>query len=132
MLKTILVVDDERGIADTLCAILQHAGYAAIAVCNAGDALEVLRTTPVDLLVSDVIMPAMNGMELALHARRYYPQTNIVLMSGNAATRDIVTDAESKGHRFDLLAKPVLPKDMLAHIEWTFTRTQRSRSAAAS
>ncbi len=132
MPKTILIVDDERGIADTLCAILKHAGYEAIAVYNAGDALETLRTTKVDLLLSDVIMPGMNGMELAVHTRQHYPLTSILLISGNAATQEIVMEAESKGHRFELLAKPVLPKHMLAHVEWALRHAVLKRGAAAS
>lgn len=131
MAKTILVVDDERGIADTLCAILRHAGYEVTAVYNAEDGLEILQSQHIDLLISDVIMPNMNGMELALHTRNTCPQTSILLISGNAATQQIVTDAESKGYHFELLAKPVLPKDMLAHVEWTLTRAELKRSAAA-
>jgi two-component system, cell cycle sensor histidine kinase and response regulator CckA len=121
MAKNILVVDDERVLATTLTAILKHAGYNAIAAYNAPEAIEILRTTPIDLLISDVIMPEMNGFELATHTRRNYPHTRILLISGNAATQEMIT-ADPESYRFELLAKPILPKQMLAHVEWLLAK----------
>ncbi len=113
--KTILVVDDQPALANTLRVILDRAGYNAIAVYSAAGAIEVLRASRIDLLISDVVMPEMNGMELAVHTRENYPATNILLISGNAATQEIVINS-ALGHEFELLSKPVLPKHILARI----------------
>lgn len=115
--KTILVVDDERAIANTLTAILQHSGYNAVTAYNASEAQQILAAHPVDLMISDVIMPGMNGFELAIYTNHNYPSTAVLLISGNAATQDIVTAHGEDAHNFELLAKPILPKQMLAHVE---------------
>lgn len=122
MAKTILVVDDERALATTLGAILNHAGYCAIVVYGAAEAIEVLLTTKIDLLISDVIMPGMNGFELAKYTRENHPQTQILLISGNAATHEIVTEANAEQYHFELLSKPVLPVQMLALVECLLAR----------
>jgi DNA-binding NtrC family response regulator len=123
MAKTILVVDDERALATTLSAILNHAGYRAIAVYGAAEAIEVLLTTKVDLLISDVIMPDMNGFELAKYTRQNHPQTHILLISGNAATHEIVTEASTEQYHFELLSKPVPPSQMLTLVECLLARS---------
>lgn len=117
MTKTILVVDDEKELANTLSAILRHAGYNALVAYSSAEALEKLRTTAIDLLVSDVVMPGMNGMELAMAADSEHPNLRILLMSGNAATQQIVDDAGTNVRQFELLAKPVPPTQILAHIK---------------
>jgi DNA-binding NtrC family response regulator len=124
MPKSILVVDDEHALADTLCAILERAGYNARAVYSADRALEILHTGGIDLLISDVVMPGMNGVELAARASQNDPHIGILLISGNAATQQIVTDHLGHG-RFQLLAKPVLPKQMLAHVEWLLAQSKQ-------
>jgi DNA-binding NtrC family response regulator len=115
--KTILVVDDERALADSMTAILQQSGYNAIAAYNAAEAQQTLRTNTVDLMISDVIMPGMNGFELALYTNRNYPGTAVLLISGNAATQQILTAHGNEAQQFALLSKPILPKQMLAHVE---------------
>jgi CheY-like chemotaxis protein len=116
MEMSILVVDDERGIADTLREVFRLAGYSSIAVYNAEDALAVLKSTPPALMVTDVIMPGMNGVELAIRARALCPEAKILLISGNAVTQDLVERAHQAGHSFELLAKPIPPRQMLAKV----------------
>ena len=62
----VMVVDDEPLVADTLAMILTHAGYQAVRAYDARTALEIASVRPPDLLISDVAMPEMNGVELAL------------------------------------------------------------------
>ena len=114
--NTVLIVDDERALADTLVAILARAGYTATAVYSAGEAIERLDAQEPELVITDVIMPEMNGVELAgkIHAR--YPQTKILLMSGNAITQEILDAAGVTAQPFEILAKPVPPRQMLAKI----------------
>ena len=112
----ILVVDDERSLADTLVAILESIGYRSRAAYSAEEAMEVLRTEEPALIISDVVMPGANGVELALQAQRLWPKVRILLMSGNAATQNIMDTVRAEGHSFELLAKPVAPKELLTKV----------------
>jgi len=116
MSKTILVVDDERSLANTLAEILNRSGYIALIAYGASEAIEALRSTRVDLLISDIVMPEMDGIELAHYTAREHPETRILLMSGNAEAQQLMMTANPNRQEFDLLAKPVLPKEILAHI----------------
>lgn len=131
MRRSILVVDDERALADTLRQILVHAGYNVVCVYNPVDAIQVLQAIPIDLLISDVIMPGMDGVELAIHTRRNHPCTDILLISGNTATEQILKDANGEGSVFELLAKPVFPSEMLVQVACMLERSD-SRCKAAT
>lgn len=108
-----LVADDERVIADTLAIILNQNGYDASAVYTGTAAVERARATRPDLIISDVIMPDMNGIDAAIKIRDFLPGCKILLFSGQAATADLLEDARKRGHEFEILAKPVHPQDLL-------------------
>lgn len=112
----VLVVDDERVIADTLAIILNQAGFQASAVYTGTSAVERARTERPDLIISDVIMPDMNGIEAAIKIRQILPGCKILLFSGQAATADLLEKARLEGHEFEILAKPVHPQDLLAKL----------------
>ncbi|HZP06115.1 MAG TPA: response regulator [Terracidiphilus sp.] len=112
----VLVVDDESAIADTLTEILSRSGYAAMAAYDGNDALETALLTPPEMLITDVVLPGMSGIELAITIRRIFPDCKILLFSGQASTADLLTSAKSQGHHFTLLTKPVHPRDLLAYV----------------
>jgi CheY-like chemotaxis protein len=112
----VLVVDDERVIADTLATILNQNGFEASAVYTGTDAVERAVASRPDLVISDVIMPDMNGIEAAIKIRQVLPGCKILLFSGQAATADLLEKARSQGHEFEILAKPVYPQDLLARL----------------
>ena len=112
----VLVVDDERVIADTLAIILNQSGFDASAVYTGTDAVETARKNEPDLIISDVIMPDMNGIEAAIRIREILPGCKILLFSGQAATADLLEKARLDGHEFEILAKPVHPQDLLAKL----------------
>src|SRR5215469_15964904 len=112
----VLVVDDERVIADTLAIILNQSGFDASAVYTGTDAVETARNNEPDLIISDVIMPDMNGIEAAIRIREILPGCKILLFSGQAATADLLEKARLDGHEFEILAKPVHPQDLLAKL----------------
>ncbi len=112
----ILVVDDERRIADTLVIILNQNGFDASAVYTGTEAVDRARSSRPDLVISDVIMPDMNGIEAAIQIRNILPACKILLFSGQAATADLLEKARAEGHEFDILAKPVHPQDLLAKL----------------
>jgi CheY-like chemotaxis protein len=112
--RRILVVDDEEVIADTITKILSLRGYAATAAYDGDSALEAAMLMPPHLLLTDVLLPGMNGIELAQTVRRIFPDCKILLFSGQASTVDLMASADRSGHRFTLLNKPVPPAQLLA------------------
>ncbi|HTD56914.1 MAG TPA: response regulator [Silvibacterium sp.] len=112
----VLVADDERVIADTLAIILNQSGFEATAVYTGERAVEIARTLQPDMLISDVIMTDLNGIDAAIRIREMLPGCKILLFSGQAATADLLDRARNQGHEFEILAKPVHPQDLLARL----------------
>ena len=113
----VLVVDDEHVIADTLAKILDLNGYEASAVYTGTAAVESARSLQPDLIISDVIMPDMDGIEAAINIRGFLPNCKILRFSGQAATANLLENARSQGHEFEILGKPVHPADLLAKLK---------------
>jgi CheY-like chemotaxis protein len=112
----IFVVDDETVIASTLAIILDKAGFETHAMFSAEEALASLTKLRPDLLLTDVMMGGMNGIELATIFRSKLPDCKILLFSGQALTTDLLTKAREQGHNFDILSKPVHPADLIAKL----------------
>ncbi len=112
----VLVADDERVIADTLAIILNQSGFEATAVYSGEKAVETARTLSPDMLISDVIMTDLNGIDAAIRIRGMLPACKILLFSGQASTADLLDRARAQGHEFEILAKPVHPQDLLARL----------------
>ncbi len=113
---TVLVVDDESLIADTLTEILSRNGYAAMTAYDGEEALDLAMVTPPELLITDVVLPGMSGVELALAVRHIFPECKVLLFSGQVSKTDLMTKAWGLGHRFTLLQKPLHPKELLAKV----------------
>ena len=116
MSQCILIVDDEPVLADTLAVIFRRAGYNATAVYSCEDALAFIDANQPLFVVSDVIMPGMNGVAFAKLIRHTYPSCGVLLFSGNADTHDLLETARAEGHHFEVLAKPVSPPRILEKV----------------
>jgi CheY-like chemotaxis protein len=112
----VLVADDERVIADTLAMILNQSGFEARAVYSGEKALELASSFEPDMLISDVIMADLNGIDAAIRIRSLLPAIKILLFSGQAATADLLEKARVQGYEFEILAKPVHPQDLLSRL----------------
>src|SRR5579859_5945783 len=112
----VLVADDERVIADTLAIILNQSGFEAKAVYSGEKAVETAKEWMPEMLISDVIMTDLNGIDAAIKIRALLPSCKILLFSGQAATADLLDRARVQGHEFEILAKPVHPQDLLARL----------------
>jgi CheY-like chemotaxis protein len=111
--RKILVVDDERVIADTMAEILNDSGFEATAAYNAKTAMRTIEEDCPDIVLTDVIMPGMNGIELAKHVADTCSDTKILLLSGQAAVSDLLRQARELGYSFELLAKPLHPDQLI-------------------
>lgn len=115
-LVRVLVVDDDRRIADTTAEVLKLAGFEVQAAYAGDSALQIAASFRPDCLLSDVVMTGMNGVELATAIRRQYPETRIVLMSGQAGISEILDAAEEQGFEFQVLGKPIHPRNLIQEL----------------
>jgi CheY-like chemotaxis protein len=112
----ILVVDDEPLIADTIVQILNRSGFIAEAAYGGREAIDAARRITPELILSDVLMPHIDGVEAAIAIQKFLPETRIVLFSGQAATVEILARARKRGYHFELLAKPLHPTQLIKHL----------------
>ncbi len=112
----VLIADDERVIADTLVMILNQSGFEARAVYSGEKAVELATVFKPDMMISDVIMADLNGIDAAIRIRALLPSVKILLFSGQAATADLLEKARAEGYEFEILAKPVHPQDLLSKL----------------
>lgn len=113
----ILVVDEESATADALAGILRHNGYATEAVYDGISALQRALLSPPELVITDVVLPGMSGVQLAVTIKRAYPNCKILLYSGQASTPELIRSPHCAPYDFTLLSKPVRPSDLLALVE---------------
>lgn len=104
-----LVIDDDMAVADTLAMVLNSEGFDARAVYSGEEGVNLARSFEFDFLVTGVVMLQMNGIDAAIQIRKLLPKCKILLVSGDNDTDALLHDAQSRGYRFEILAKPVHP-----------------------
>ena len=120
----VLVVDDEHSIADTLSIILRQHGFdTATAYCGA-TAVEAARLWDPDVLLTDVVMPDMNGIEAAVLIQAAHPKCKVLLFSGQAAAQEMMT-AHLDAENFRFLQKPIHPIDLIDSLRTLVTSETR-------
>jgi CheY-like chemotaxis protein len=112
----VLIVDDQRLIADTLAEILANAGFDAVAAYDGFDALDKASRFLPNWVVTDVLMPRMNGVELAIALRKNFPGSSILLFSGQAGISEILQSGVNQGYQFELIAKPIHPMRLIERL----------------
>lgn len=116
--ETILVVDDEPALLDLTARVLGQQGYHVLRAEGGEQALEILKTASIDLLLSDVIMPGMDGYQLAAIVQTQYPTIKIQMASGFADNRNIGMVDESLQQ--NLLPKPYNAQVLLQRVRDIF------------
>jgi len=101
----ILVVDDNPAMATALADVLEVKGYIVHMASSGKEALEILREHPIHILLTDVIMPEMNGLELYRATRKGYPNLITIFMTAYAAD-DLIQQGMAEGIK-TVLTKPV-------------------------
>jgi CheY-like chemotaxis protein len=128
----VLIVDDEKIVAESMAEIFRLSGHEALFATKAAEAVEIARRTKPHLLITDVVMPGENGIELAIKVVSEIPSCKILLMSGQAETTNLLEDALRHGHNFEILAKPVWPPDLLHRAERIVSASNGNSEAAAA
>ena len=117
VLRKVLVVDDQKIIADTVSEILESANFQVMAAYDGWSALEIARRFRPDYLLSDVLMPRMNGVELAVAIRKMLPTARILLFSGQAGISEALLEGQRQGYEFELIAKPIHPLKLIERLK---------------
>ena len=112
----VLVADDEIIIADTLAAILNLSGFEARAVYSGEEAVRVAEEMRPDVLLADVVMGGITGIEAAVLISDSLSSCKVLLLSGQARTGDLLGIERTKGHVFNILEKPIAPKVIIRHL----------------
>ena len=112
----VLIADDEKVIADTLKLILSQAGYDVAVAYDGASAVEKAEEWRPDLFLSDVFMPRLSGIDAAIEICSTLPDCKVLLVSGQAELRDLSREIKAKCRNFDVLSKPIHPKDLLARL----------------
>jgi DNA-binding NtrC family response regulator len=111
--KRVLIVDDEHMIANTLAQILNASGFEARPVFSGENAVEEAVAFQPEILLTDVIMRGISGIDVAMQVSKGVPGCRVLLFSGQASTADLLEKAKAQGYRFEIIAKPIHPKELL-------------------
>jgi DNA-binding NtrC family response regulator len=109
----VFVVDDEPTISSTVAIILHNEGFDSKSFNDPLGALQAARFDVPDLLITDIAMPGMSGVQLAIEFQRKYPDSKVILFSGNPHSSELIGEATAAGYSFDFLCKPVHPNELL-------------------
>ena len=101
----ILIADDEKGIRDSLQMILNEEGYTTRTASNGIEALELMEEDDFNLVISDIKMPGINGMELLEKCSKTFPDTYFIIMTAYASVETAI--AALRNGAYDYLLKPV-------------------------
>ncbi|MHA1113839.1 MAG: response regulator [Alphaproteobacteria bacterium] len=111
----ILIAEDDRGVAEFVTRALIHSGHSARTVEDGLEALEALNEEAFDLLVSDIVMPGMDGIALALKVTKDFPAMRVLLMSGYAHERQRAHNLDALAH--NIISKPFTLKSICAAVD---------------
>ena len=128
----ILIVDDEPVIADTLSAIFRRAGFESYTAYDGLLGLDAARALAPNLVLSDVVMPGLDGVSMAMEICTTLPEVRVLLFSGQAGTVELLETAERRGFHFEIMPKPIHPDEIirkvssaLAQRRWRVTESVR-------
>lgn len=118
----ILVVDDEAAIRLTLGLLLQRHGYDTMTAADGAEALTLLGQHRFDLLLIDLMLPGMNGLEIARHAREQNAGATILILTGSTELEGSQDTLSERG--FDYMFKTASPQDVLDRVQALICRRQ--------
>jgi CheY-like chemotaxis protein len=113
MSRRILIADDEHTIADTLAIILEMNGFEARTAYDGREAVELARHWRPHILLTDLLMPGMGGIEAVIEICRMLPDCRVVLLSGVGSVGELTHELQRRGFGFEILRKPIPPEELL-------------------
>jgi len=109
----LLIVDDEPAVNETLSLIFKKRGYEVSSAHTGKEALDFISHTCPDIVLLDVVLPDLSGVDIAITIVREFPKCKFLLISGNKSTENAIDDARDKGFDFEVLAKPLPPQELI-------------------
>ena len=109
----ILVVEDEAVVLHTLELILKQHGYMVRCARDGHEAFAIAPAFDPEVLLCDINLPDVDGIQVALRIKREVPYCRVVLLSGEITSAELLERATAQGHRFEVLAKPTEPQELL-------------------
>jgi DNA-binding NtrC family response regulator len=98
-MATILIIDDEEMMRVLLRSTLKGAGYEVVEAANGRQGLELYRRRPTDLVITDILMPEMNGLDMILELTRYFLDAKVIAISGEGGEKNVLDVAKLLGAR---------------------------------
>jgi two-component system cell cycle response regulator CpdR len=120
----ILLAEDDQAMRTYLSRALQNAGYDVSAVDRGTEALELLKRESFDLLLSDIVMPEMDGIELAQRCNEVSPGTKVMFITGFAA---VTLRASREAPQARVLSKPFHLRDLVLEVQRVFGQAEHAR-----
>lgn len=121
----VLLAEDEEAIRSYLARALQNAGYEVVAVDRGSAAIPLLEREHFDLLLSDIVMPEMDGIELAQHCSQLSPHTKVIFITGFAA---VTLKANQEMPQAKVLSKPFHLRDLVLEMQKLFGQANQASS----
>jgi DNA-binding NtrC family response regulator len=112
----VLVVDDDMRVADSIVQILATSGYTAVGAYSAEAAMKMAEKLNPQVVISDVVMGPVSGIELALHVREHHPDCRVLLISGIATPSAHMPGLGVQGAKLQFMSKPVDPARILEFV----------------
>ena len=120
-MTSVLVVDDDQDLAEMLGIVLNGVGIEVDLVSRGDEVLDVVKNNPPDLILLDVMLPGLDGVEVCRQIREHAIQIPIVMLTAKGDTHDIVLGLEAGAD--DYMVKPFKPSELVARIKTRLRRT---------
>lgn len=122
--ETILIVDDSIEMLEVLRRHLQSMNFTTFQCTNVNDAIGILNQTTIDLLITDLQMPGINGMELVKYTSEHFPSIPKLVITGHPSVSNAVEAVRSGA--IDYLVKPFTKEELISRIELSLVREKRA------
>jgi two-component system, cell cycle response regulator CpdR len=119
MMTRILLAEDEQAMREYLTRALEKSGYEVVAVDRGTDAVPLLESSHFDLLLTDIVMPEMDGIELARHCAKVSPKSEVMFITGFSG---VALRAGESMPQAKILSKPFHLKDLVLEVERLFNK----------
>jgi response regulator NasT len=113
----LMVLDDDNAIRQTWTIIFRQHGYEVVPVDRGAAAIEATHLRAPDLLLADIHLPDMSGIEVARRVHQIAPACHILFISGDSGSSGALDEARAQGISFEVLPKPISPADLIRRID---------------
>ncbi|MEJ2536861.1 MAG: response regulator, partial [Calditrichia bacterium] len=123
----LLIVDDEDSFRQHLCHLFERRGFTAVAAKTGQETLEIAKRENFDIVLLDIVLPDIDGIEILKNLKRIYQDTQIIMMTGNATIENAI--ASMKLGAYDYLIKPFDLEELIILVERAGELTQLKRES---